>query len=275
MKRAKHVQIFDGVSRTETVELARRLNLNLKDVSLEQFQKGIKVEREHADAVKRDVITIARIARDHLMEDRKYYDKLEKVEGKHAAKTADLDFDVGNVMDAISLGSITGKKKKKKAVEPPRQLKRAAATAAERPYSGSPSHEKMMMRGPRKKKMNAHDAGVQEGVKLAADKEFADRHRREVRREVHQGRAESKARVGVAGRRMMRRGLAAGALLGAGYLSKSVDPDLAARHAALGGLAGGVLGAGAGRAYGRSKKRREINREADAQSKKYKEPAAS
>ena len=45
-----------------------------------QVSKGIKVEMEHTN----DLTLAEEIAKDHLMEDPKYYDKLEIMEGGHA-----------------------------------------------------------------------------------------------------------------------------------------------------------------------------------------------
>lgn len=49
---------------------------NPEDFSKEQLQKGIKVEMEHTN----DSDIAREIAMDHLKEDPKYYDKLEKIE---------------------------------------------------------------------------------------------------------------------------------------------------------------------------------------------------
>lgn len=49
------------------------------DFDPEQLKKGIKVEMEHTN----DRATAREIAMDHLTEDPKYYDKLEKIEGGH------------------------------------------------------------------------------------------------------------------------------------------------------------------------------------------------
>jgi len=49
---------------------------NPKDFNQEQLQKGIKVEVEHTP----DKNKAKEIAMDHLTEDPKYYDKLEKME---------------------------------------------------------------------------------------------------------------------------------------------------------------------------------------------------
>jgi hypothetical protein len=48
-----------------------------EDVPADQLAKGIQVEREHTD----DSSLAQEIAMDHLMEDPRYYDKLETIEG--------------------------------------------------------------------------------------------------------------------------------------------------------------------------------------------------
>lgn len=50
----------------------------------EQLEKGIKVEMEHTNSR----AVAEEIAMDHLTEDAKYYDKLEKIEGKHGSGKA-------------------------------------------------------------------------------------------------------------------------------------------------------------------------------------------
>lgn len=54
------------------------------DFDPEALAKGTKVELEHTD----DEKLAKEIAKDHLVEDPKYYDKLEKMEGGHDAKDA-------------------------------------------------------------------------------------------------------------------------------------------------------------------------------------------
>lgn len=56
------------------------------DFDPEQLQKGIKVEMEHVGgrADKEEARELAKeIAKDHLTEDPKYYDKLETIEEHH------------------------------------------------------------------------------------------------------------------------------------------------------------------------------------------------
>lgn len=53
---------------------------DLDNFDLEQLIKGLDVEMEHTD----DPMVALEIAMDHLTEDEKYYDKLEKIE-KHAS----------------------------------------------------------------------------------------------------------------------------------------------------------------------------------------------
>ena len=48
------------------------------DFDQKQLEKGVKAELEHVD----DKQVAKEIAMDHLMEDSKYYDKLEKMESK-------------------------------------------------------------------------------------------------------------------------------------------------------------------------------------------------
>jgi hypothetical protein len=108
MPRAKYVNIADGVSRTEAIELARRLSVDLEKIPLAQFQKGIKVEREHNKVLNGDPLKTAMTALDHLKESPNYYSELEKMEAK---------------MD-----------------------KKAAAPVPEKPYAGDPAHERALFR---------------------------------------------------------------------------------------------------------------------------------
>lgn len=317
LRRAKHVQIFDGVSRTEAVALGKRVGVNFKDIPLEQFQQGIKVEKEHANTVNRDTITIARIARDHLMEDPNYYTKLKKVEGdKHAAateperpyagdpahermimrekvkrmkkteKTAATIIEgmtaggLGGGVLGAGVGSLAGAAKAKKKGES--ATKGAAEGARTGATLGGASGMILVpvaqIAGEAMKKMKktAHDVGVEEGIKLAeSDKEFKERHHRQVRRQVHLDRAESKARMNVAGGRGARRGALAGGLIGAHLMSKNVPSDLKGRQALIGGALGALAGSGVGRSIYRKQKRIEMEGEADKKTRKFKEPMPS
>lgn len=53
------------------------------DFEQAQLAKGTKAETEHVS----NKATAKEISMDHLVEDPKYYDKLEKMESKHAAET--------------------------------------------------------------------------------------------------------------------------------------------------------------------------------------------
>jgi hypothetical protein len=80
--------------REEVLKGGKADNMSLEDISKKhkvpledikrQFQKGMKVEKEHSDNDK----SIKEIVMDHLSEDPKYYDKLKKVETKEATTTA-------------------------------------------------------------------------------------------------------------------------------------------------------------------------------------------
>lgn len=48
---------------------------------VKKIERGMKVEMEHAKTVNCDMVTIARIALDHIEEDPMYYKKLAKMEG--------------------------------------------------------------------------------------------------------------------------------------------------------------------------------------------------
>ena len=87
---------------------------NPQSIDRAQFLKGYSVEMEHADTVGGDKVTIAKIVLDHLAEDVRYYDKLEKVEnglfgpriphknielegGQYGRNCRWIDFDTGEV----------------------------------------------------------------------------------------------------------------------------------------------------------------------------------
>lgn len=58
-------------------DIADHHNISLEQLQSE-FNKGIVVEKEHTS----DFEIATQIAKDHLWEDKDYYTKLEKVEGK-------------------------------------------------------------------------------------------------------------------------------------------------------------------------------------------------
>ena len=72
-----------GMSPTD---LAKKHNVSLSAI-LKQLKKGQRVEREHTD----NPSTAMKIAMDHVFEDPKYYDKLQKMEQVEAGKR-----DIGN-----------------------------------------------------------------------------------------------------------------------------------------------------------------------------------
>lgn len=107
---------------------------------------------------------------------------------------------------------------------------------------------------------------------VASDWEFNEINRRDVRRQVHVDRAESKARVDVAGRRGRNRGAVAGAALGAYLGARRAKPEFRGRLAGIGALGGALLGSGAGRIASRISKKIQLNTEADQNSRKFKQP---
>jgi len=69
--------IFDKLSSKDQIPGGLADKKDNKDFDPKQLAKGKKVEMEHTDDPKK----AEEIARDHLMEDSKYYDKLAKMEG--------------------------------------------------------------------------------------------------------------------------------------------------------------------------------------------------
>lgn len=63
-------------------DLSKKHKVSLEDIK-RQFQKGMKVEKEHSNKEK----SVKEIVMDHLYEDPKYYDKLKKIETKEATDT--------------------------------------------------------------------------------------------------------------------------------------------------------------------------------------------
>lgn len=73
-----------GVSDNLSLEkIAKKHKISIEDLK-KQFNKGLKVEKEHSNNKKE----IEEIVKDHLFEDPKYYDKLKKVETKEATTSA-------------------------------------------------------------------------------------------------------------------------------------------------------------------------------------------
>lgn len=67
------------------IEYGNRIGIDWKKskFSKKDFIKGWKVELEHAETVNNDPIVISKITYDHLLEDPKYYDKIEKIHEEH------------------------------------------------------------------------------------------------------------------------------------------------------------------------------------------------
>ena len=69
-------ELLGGLSDNMSLEdIAKKHNTTLSEVQ-EQLQKGMEVEMEHTD----DSDIAIEIAKDHLVEDLYYYDKLETIE---------------------------------------------------------------------------------------------------------------------------------------------------------------------------------------------------
>jgi hypothetical protein len=69
--------IADNKTIVDILKHHQKLNKNVSKETLElQFNKGLKVEREHSN----DPQTQKEIVKDHLMEFPDYYDRLEKME---------------------------------------------------------------------------------------------------------------------------------------------------------------------------------------------------
>ena len=58
-----------------SIELANEIGFN---GDMHEFRMGLEIEQEHDATVKNDIISVAKIAKDHLDEDAKYYTKLIK-----------------------------------------------------------------------------------------------------------------------------------------------------------------------------------------------------
>jgi len=62
------------------LDVAKKLKIAEKKIPLSAFKKGLKVEMEHKDVTGGDLNKTGKIALVHLLESKKYYDKLAKVE---------------------------------------------------------------------------------------------------------------------------------------------------------------------------------------------------
>ena len=75
----KDVKLYDLAKQHSKSESTEKIS-KMYNILKRQLKKGMKVEMEHEMGVKK----AKKIAMDHLKEDPKYYDKLEKVENKEA-----------------------------------------------------------------------------------------------------------------------------------------------------------------------------------------------
>ena len=82
------------------------------DFPMDEFHKGIRVETEHSKTVNRDPIAIARIALDHLEEDKEYYRKLAIMEKNVHNPKYDMYKNVKRGKMDMSLADLSKKLKK-------------------------------------------------------------------------------------------------------------------------------------------------------------------
>lgn len=88
----KDVKLFDLAKEHSKSESTEKIS-KMYNILKRQLKKGMKVEMEHDMGIKK----AKKIAMDHLKEDPKYYDKLEKVEGKEATGAGSAGGFVGPV----------------------------------------------------------------------------------------------------------------------------------------------------------------------------------
>ena len=76
------VKTTSGRTLDSWLDIGEMLGVGYDDISSEQWARGCEHEmEEHFDTVGGDLVTIAKIALDHLRTDPDYYRKLEKIEG--------------------------------------------------------------------------------------------------------------------------------------------------------------------------------------------------
>jgi len=68
------------ISTKKAREIGNKLNIDWKDVDFNEFHMGMKVEQEHTDITKGDLLKTGRIALAHLYELPDYYTRLKKME---------------------------------------------------------------------------------------------------------------------------------------------------------------------------------------------------
>ena len=91
-------ELEGGLADDLTIEkIAKKHKANIEDI-VDQLMKGVSVEREHTE----DINKALEIAMDHVSEDSKYYDKLEKIEGDHSKE------ETKEATGAASAGSYVG-----------------------------------------------------------------------------------------------------------------------------------------------------------------------
>ena len=91
-------ELEGGLADDLTIEkIAKKHKANIEDI-VDQLMKGVAVEREHTE----DINKALEIAMDHVSEDSKYYDKLEKIEGDHSKE------ETKEATGAASAGSYVG-----------------------------------------------------------------------------------------------------------------------------------------------------------------------
>jgi NH3-dependent NAD+ synthetase len=77
------------ITRETALKMAKKFNINLKVVPIQEFQKGIQIELEHGkmlgkvtNVTQNNIQMTTRIAIAHLIEDPRYYKHLEALEKK-------------------------------------------------------------------------------------------------------------------------------------------------------------------------------------------------
>lgn len=94
----KEDKIPGGLTDNKTLlDIAEKYNIEVDDL-IPQFRKGIKVEKEHTS----DPEIAEEIAMDHLWEDPKYYDKLEKIETNESLNTPKFTSDFKKYISYIN-----------------------------------------------------------------------------------------------------------------------------------------------------------------------------
>jgi hypothetical protein len=77
------------ITKTQALKLAKKFNINLDVINIEQWLKGLNTELEHGkklgtqtNITNNNEIITAMIAIAHLIEDPKYYYRLDKMENE-------------------------------------------------------------------------------------------------------------------------------------------------------------------------------------------------